>query len=203
MVTAETKTSSVTALSFALIVLSSLAFCDFALFPGNGEGNAAEPAPNKPVKNAAAGAALATWTAEEVAAAEAQCSRLAHLTGLNYTRLPAIRQGHCGDPAPVNLIAVGSRNLPLMPTVVANCRTTEGVHTWVDTVVQPAARTLLGQDVARLVGVSARILQSSGPPAATAAVPPYRAGLQSMRSIEHPARATEPLRVSAHPGDGR
>ena len=127
---------------------------------GSSELRAAEEAKTKAAENVPAGPKLITWTADEVTAAEAQCKRLAHLIGITYSSLPPVRQGHCGDAAPVKLIAVGSRSLLLAPPVVANCRIAEAVHTWIDTVVQPAALALLGQGVVRLVGVSSYVCRN-------------------------------------------
>ena len=115
---------------------------------------------NKPEDHTPAVPDSSAWTAEEVATAAAQCNRLAQLNGLNYTPQAPIKQGHCGDAAPVKLISIGSRSLPLVPPIVANCRIAEGVHTWIETVVQPAARALLGQDVVRLVGVSSYVCRN-------------------------------------------
>ena len=130
------------------------------LLTGAEELRAADQPQTKPAEHPPAVPDSSTWTAEEVAAAEAQCNRLAQLNGLNYTSQAPIKQGHCGDAAPVKLISVGSRSVPLVPPVVANCRIAEGVHTWIDTVVQPAARALLGQDVVRLVGVSSYVCRN-------------------------------------------
>ena len=124
------------------------------------EPQAADQLQTKPADNTPVGQKAMPWTTDEVAAAEAQCRSLAHLIGLNYMSQPPIRQDQCGDAAPVKLISVGSRSVHLVPPVVANCRIAEGVHTWIDTVVQPAARTLLGTDVVRLVGVSSYVCRN-------------------------------------------
>ena len=154
------QTVRICASRFPGFVCSILAIIILAQLAGSRELQAAEEAKTKAVENAPDGAKLITWTADEVAAAEEQCKRLAHLVGIKYSPQPPMRQGHCGDAAPVKLIGVGSRSILLTPPVVANCRIAEAVHTWIDTVVQPAALALLGQGVVRLVGVSSYVCRN-------------------------------------------
>ena len=147
------------AVTFAFIGWASVAVSCQALIAASREAIAADSGKTKPADNTVA-SGQTTWTADDVAAAEAQCGRLAALAGLKYTVQPPMKQGHCGDAAPVRLTAVGSHSLQLVPAVIANCRIAEGVHKWVDNVVQPAARALFGQEVVRLVGVSSFVCRN-------------------------------------------
>lgn len=98
--------------------------------------------------NLAGGAALAatpedkdSWSAVEINVARAHCAHL--FKSLDAVTLPEtpIREGTCGDPAPVRLISIGTNPaVTLSPPPVVNCQMVAALHTWLEEDLQPLAR---------------------------------------------------------------
>ena len=94
-----------------------------------------------PAKDAAAAPAATvsgSWSEQEIALARAQCAHL--LKTLDAVTLPEapIKEGSCGDPAPVRLVSIGS--VQLSPPPVVNCQMVAALSTWLEKDLQPLAR---------------------------------------------------------------
>ena len=106
-----------------------------------------------PQSPGSAGAADAKpgWSKEEIDTARARCNVL--LSGLKAVTTPVdpIRNGECGTPAPVEVISIGSNPQVTFSTpVVMTCELVAGLHNWLRSDVQPAAKEILGSPVVRL-----------------------------------------------------
>jgi hypothetical protein len=99
-----------------------------------------------------------TWSAAEIEAAAKDCDK--RLPGLDasYDRLPPIREGVCGTPAPVRLRGFsGDRHsfLSFSPEPIVTCRLAESLQQWLNGTVQPAAELHLHSRIVRLTNLSA------------------------------------------------
>jgi Extensin-like protein C-terminus len=66
-----------------------------------------------------------------------------------------MRQGQCGAAAPLRLHALGgAAKVVFEPAPEMNCKLAAGLSRWVDTVLQPAAREVLGARIVRIIGAS-------------------------------------------------
>ena len=91
------------------------------------------------------------WTDAEIAAAKAACTKqLADVT-LDYEPLPAIKEGMCGTPAPIQVKSIGDDpKVEISPPATMNCAVAEAVASWLKDTVQPRAIDLFGTRVVRL-----------------------------------------------------
>jgi len=106
-----------------------------------------ESAPPKPVEDA--------WTEAELAAGLRECVRLLAPIAADAVLEVPIKRGQCGTPAPLLVRSVGAAaQVKLDPAPVMNCRLAAGLSRWVETVLQPAAREVLGSRITRIVGAS-------------------------------------------------
>jgi hypothetical protein len=99
--------------------------------------------------------AKTVWSDAEIITALRQCLSL--LTPLNVEILPAdpVRNGACGDAAPVKVRSIGkSEKVVFEPPVEVNCELAARLATWVETSLQPAARQMLSSPVAKIQGAS-------------------------------------------------
>ncbi|SDP13770.1 Uncharacterized conserved protein [Filomicrobium insigne] len=81
------------------------------------------------------------WSAVEINLARARCVHL--FKSLDAVTLPEtpIKEGACGDPAPVRLISVGTNPaVKLSPAPIVNCQMVAALHDWVEKDLQPLAR---------------------------------------------------------------
>lgn len=97
----------------------------------------------------------AAWTQDEIVAALQDCVRTLGPVVAELDPLPPLRAGDCGAAAPVALAAVGANpRVTIHPSATLSCAIVARLHRWVQDVVQPAARDLLGSHVVRLSNVS-------------------------------------------------
>lgn len=93
----------------------------------------------------------ATWTAEEVAGAKAQCAAI--LKRIHAVAIPEapLREGDCGTPAPIQLISIGKNpEIALSPPATVTCSLAEALYDWMNTDIQPLARSELGGNVIKI-----------------------------------------------------
>lgn len=90
----------------------------------------------------------AGWSKQEIAEAEAQCTAILAKHSATVVPLPAIREGECGTPYPVQLTAIGK--VELSQPAIVTCRMIEALSDWLKLDVQPAAKRHLGATVTRL-----------------------------------------------------
>ena len=86
-----------------------------------------------------------------MAAARSQCNALLAGVAAVTTPVEPLRHGECGAPAPVEVISIGNNpQVTLSTPVVMTCAMVVGLHNWLKSDVQPAAREILGSPVVRL-----------------------------------------------------
>jgi hypothetical protein len=95
----------------------------------------------------------ATWTEEEITAAQEECAQLLGPLGLTVESAKPLRTGQCGTPAPIVLRRVGA--VEIVPPAVVNCRIAAKLSEWVEQKLQPVAREMLDVPVLRIVNASA------------------------------------------------
>ncbi|MCL4765262.1 MAG: extensin family protein [Hyphomicrobiaceae bacterium] len=96
-------------------------------------------------------AAPDVWSEDEVAQAKAHCANV--LRSVKALVMPAepIKERECGAPAPVRLVSVGrSPEVALVPPVTVTCDMVATLAEWVETDLQPLAKTHLGAPVVRI-----------------------------------------------------
>jgi hypothetical protein len=102
-----------------------------------------------------------SWSPAEVAAAKAECETLTKGLDAEIVYLEPVKLGQCGTPQPVEVKSLGSgQQVLLVPPAVMNCRMVAMLSRWIDTVVQPKARALLGKPIARLTNASAYVCRN-------------------------------------------
>jgi hypothetical protein len=95
------------------------------------------------------------WTDAELAAGLRECVRLLAPVAAEVTLEEPIKHGQCGTPAPLLLRSAGTvAKVKLDPPPMMNCRLAAQLSRWVETVLQPAAREVLGSPITRIVGAS-------------------------------------------------
>lgn len=97
--------------------------------------------------------AEATWTEQEIIAAQEECARLLGPLGLTFEIAKLVRTGQCGTPAPIVFRRVGA--VEIVPPAVVNCRIAAKLSEWVEQKLQPLAREVLDAPVMRIVNASA------------------------------------------------
>ncbi len=91
------------------------------------------------------------WTDGQVAAAEADCTKLLAGLALEYEKLAPIKQGICGAPAPILVKSIGSDpKVAIEPPATMTCKLAAGLSAWLAKTVQPKARALIGAPVVKL-----------------------------------------------------
>ncbi len=95
------------------------------------------------------------WPNAEVQIARARCRYVLSRIKAEVEEVAPIKDGACGDPAPVRLISVGSRpRVTLDPPALLNCDMVESLHDWLQKDLQPAARRLLKSPITKIETMS-------------------------------------------------
>jgi hypothetical protein len=95
------------------------------------------------------------WSESEIASGLRKCLSLMAPISAEVTLEEPIKKGPCGSPAPLLLRSIGgSAKVKLNPAPTMNCRLAARFSQWVETVLQPAAREVLGSRITRIVGAS-------------------------------------------------
>jgi len=98
---------------------------------------------------------LTEWSTQEQADALRSCVKLLAPLNVEVDMSQPMRKGRCGSAAPVLLHSIGGAGkVTLDPAPEMNCRLVAALARWVDTVLQPAAREVLGSRVTHIVGAS-------------------------------------------------
>ena len=91
------------------------------------------------------------WTDAEIAAANAACETALKDVALDYEKLPPIKEGLCGAPAPILVKSIGSDpKVAIDPPATMTCALAAGLASWLKTKVQPDAKAMLGTQVVKL-----------------------------------------------------
>ena len=101
------------------------------------------------------------WSAREVAEAEAGCATILAGLALDYEKLPPIKEGRCGAPAPILLKAVGDQpNVEIDPPATVTCKLARALSTWLKNTVQPEAKVRFGAPVVKLTNASSYVCRN-------------------------------------------
>jgi hypothetical protein len=124
--------------------------------PAQGPPAAPQTAPAMPKSDQAPAEPVAdVWTEAEQAAALRECLRLLAPVAADIALEEPLKHNQCGTPAPLLLRSIGGASkVELDPAPMMNCRLAAGLARWVETVLQPAAREVLGSRITRIVGAS-------------------------------------------------
>ena len=96
----------------------------------------------------------AGWTRAEVSQARTACRQILKTIRAATIRMPPIREGACGTPAPVRLTSIAAgRKVRIIPPATLNCRMLVALDRWLAR-AQGSARKWLGADIAALHNVS-------------------------------------------------
>ncbi|MEZ5909046.1 MAG: extensin family protein [Hyphomicrobiaceae bacterium] len=102
-----------------------------------------------------------SWTEAEIKAAEARCASALKGLDAKVVKVAPIRHGPCGDPAPVQLITIGSApEVAISPPAIVNCDMVVALHAWLRDHVQPAALKHLKAPVIRLRNASSYVCRN-------------------------------------------
>ncbi len=106
--------------------------------------------PSPPVPVHPRDAEAEPWSEEQIAEALKACDELLGKLPVKFEKLPPLREGICGTPAPVKVEAVGDDPaIAISPGATMSCPMAAALARWISTSVQPAARELLGAPVVR------------------------------------------------------
>ena len=95
------------------------------------------------------------WPNADVQIARARCRHVLSRIKAEVETVAPIKDGACGDPAPVRLISIGSRpKVTLDPPALLNCDMVESLHDWLEKDLQPAARRLLKSPITQIETMS-------------------------------------------------
>lgn len=98
---------------------------------------------------------LTEWSEKEQADALRSCVKLLAPLNVEVDMSQPMRKGRCGSAAPVLLHSIGGAGkVTLDPAPEMNCRLVAALARWVETVLQPAAREVMGSRVTHIVGAS-------------------------------------------------
>lgn len=111
--------------------------------------------PSQPSTTAENTAAVESWTADEIKAAEVECDELLASIEAVAERRPPMREGSCGTAVPLRVSRIGSRQgVAIEPPGLMNCKMVSRLFQWIETVAQPAARASLGAGIVRITNAS-------------------------------------------------
>ena len=96
-----------------------------------------------------------TWTAQELADVQAVCLKVLAPIRASIDVSAPLRSGDCGTLGSVTVKSVGGLDpVAVSPASPLTCPMVVALHDWVESGLQPIARTLLGAPIASLTGVA-------------------------------------------------
>jgi len=106
------------------------------------------PLPERKDAKAAAAPPADVWSPAEIAAAKSRCvAALKHMAAV-YTYEAPIKDGDCGDPAPIRLSKLS--NVTFEPAALINCGMAAPLNQWITRDLQPLARKQLGGKITKI-----------------------------------------------------
>ncbi len=100
-------------------------------------------------------APASTWPASEVTIAKARCASLLKDIAAVYIPMEPMREGECGTPAPVQLMAIGKNpQVVISPPATVTCDLVAGLAGWLQKDIQPSARKHLGSPIVKIESMS-------------------------------------------------
>jgi hypothetical protein len=103
---------------------------------------AAQPAKTEPEDPAAD-----AWSATEISAAQRACKAILKRVKAIVRPVPPVKNGKCGDPAPVELIQLGKTPVTFNPPPTLNCQMVAALAKWIDKGLQPLAKKHIGASI--------------------------------------------------------
>jgi len=101
------------------------------------------------------------WSAQDIQAARDQCRMMLDGTGAIYKESDPIREGVCGTPAPIELSSIGtSPAVKISPPARVTCGMAASLDAWSNTVLQPAARNYLGNEITEIRNVASYVCRN-------------------------------------------
>lgn len=95
------------------------------------------------------------WSEREIKEARKSCAAILKRIAAVAVEEAPIREGSCGDPAPIRLISIGRKpEVVISPPALVNCEMAEAMYKWVQTALQPLARQHLGGPVIKIIKMS-------------------------------------------------
>lgn len=95
------------------------------------------------------------WPDQEIIAALQACVKEIGPAVAEIEPAPPVRAGQCGAPAPVMVRRVGAPpGVEIRPPAMLNCAMAARLYQWVEAVVQPSAREVLGSPIVTLTNLS-------------------------------------------------
>lgn len=95
------------------------------------------------------------WSPAEIKDAQQRCAAILKRVAAVVIHEDPIKEGSCGDPAPVQLISIGKKpEVVISPPAIVNCEMVEALHTWISTGLQPLARQHLGGPIIKIAKMS-------------------------------------------------
>lgn len=120
-----------------------------------------EPAPATATESAKEAAPEpTTWSEGEIADALRKCVSILPATQAEAQAIAPVRQSQCGLPAPIQLKRIGPSQVEFKPAIIVSCPVASALHTWVATVLQPAALAALGSPVVALTGTAGYVCRN-------------------------------------------
>ena len=92
------------------------------------------------------------WSAAEIIGALEECNLLLAPLGTAFDISKPIRTAQCGAPAPIILRRVAG--VEVTPPTIVNCRVAAKLHEWIETRLQPLAKSALGAGITRIISAS-------------------------------------------------
>jgi hypothetical protein len=115
---------------------------------------AAKPEPSWP-KTLPDAAAPEPWAEEDIVRAKAHCAHVLNSVSAVAVPVESIKEGPCGAPAPVQLMAIGaSPQVAISPPATLTCEMVAALATWLKNDLQPLARHHLGAPIVRIKTLS-------------------------------------------------
>lgn len=95
------------------------------------------------------------WPYSEVQIARARCQHLLRSIAAEVEPMEPVKEGPCGDPAPVRLKSLGAKpKVKLEPAAVVNCDMVVALHDWLVKDLQPLARRHLKSPIVEIETMS-------------------------------------------------
>jgi hypothetical protein len=126
-----------------------------APLPERAKPAAPEPAVLTPPRTPLAPLLSPNWTQADIDAATLHCAAVLAGLAMEYTMLPAMREGPCGTPAPIELSSIGSNpEIRIVPAITVSCDVAAALHKFTKEKLQPLAQRMLGAPIGRINSMS-------------------------------------------------
>lgn len=109
------------------------------------------PEPDEEITATQEKASPDVWSPAQIKAARDLCDRIVAETKAIVTPLPPVKNGACGDPAPVRLAGfAGSSPVTFSPPAKVNCELAGALAKWIQQDLQASARKHLGAPITKV-----------------------------------------------------